>query len=81
MLLDLVSEWTGMMQASAAKSKMAEIKEQIGETCFAWSGPIEKGGAAYFRVQGPTVIIEVRAAKAGRRCDQTYPHHLSGCYK
>ncbi len=65
MLLDLVSEWTGMMQASAAKSKMAEIKEQIGETWFAWSGPIEKGGAAYFRVQGPTVIIEYAPQKLG----------------
>lgn len=37
---------------------MAAIKEKIGETYFAWSGPTEKGKAVYFRVQGPAVVIE-----------------------
>ena len=44
------------MQALAAR--MAAIKEKIGETYFAWSGPTEKGKAVYFRVQGPAVVIE-----------------------
>ena len=37
---------------------MDEIKKNVGETWFAWSGPIEKGSAAYFRIQGPTLVIE-----------------------
>ncbi len=28
------------------------------ETYFAWSGPTTNGSAAYFRIQGPTLVIE-----------------------
>jgi hypothetical protein len=58
MLLDLANEWTGIMHEAAAKAKMVEMKQHIAETWFAWSGPTEKGRAAYFRIQGPPVIIE-----------------------
>jgi hypothetical protein len=37
---------------------MAEIKSTITDTYFAWSGPTKDGSAAYFRVQGPTLVIE-----------------------
>ena len=39
MLLDLISEWAGIVHDSAAAAAMAEIKAGIGETWFAWSGP------------------------------------------
>jgi hypothetical protein len=65
MLLDLASEWTGLMHEAAAKAKMEEIQKNIAETWFAWSGPTEKGGAAYFRIQGPTVFIEYAPQRLG----------------
>jgi hypothetical protein len=65
MLLDLAGEWTGIMNEAAAKAKMDELKQHIAETWFAWSGPTEKGGAAYFRVQGPTVVIEYAPQRLG----------------
>jgi hypothetical protein len=65
MLLDLAGEWTGMMNESAAKAKMAELKQHVAETWFAWSGPTEKGKAAYFRIQGPTVFIEYAPQRLG----------------
>ena len=65
MLLDLASEWTGIMHDALAKAKMDEIKKNIAETWFAWSGPTEKGAAAYFRIQGPTVIIEYAPQRLG----------------
>lgn len=65
MLLDLASEWTGIMHDAVAKAKMDELKKNIAETWFAWSGPTEKGSAAYFRVQGPTVIIEYAPQRMG----------------
>jgi hypothetical protein len=65
MLLDLASEWTGIMHEAAARAKMDEMKKNIAETWFAWSGPTEKGSAAYFRVQGPTVIIEYAPQRLG----------------
>jgi hypothetical protein len=58
MLLDVIGAWVNIAEPDAARSRMAEIRDQIGETYFAWSGPTEKGSAAYFRVQGPSVVIE-----------------------
>ena len=65
MLLDLAAEWTGIQSESVAKTKLDEIKNNLAETWFAWSGPTEKGSAAYFRIQGPTVIIEYAPQKLG----------------
>jgi len=62
MLLDLISEWAGIVHESAAAARMAEIKAGIAETWFAWSGPTTaapgKNGTAYYRVQGPALVIE-----------------------
>ena len=65
MLLDLASEWTGILHEGVRKAKMAEMRKNISETWFAWSGPTEKGSAAYFRIQGPTVIIEYAPQRLG----------------
>jgi hypothetical protein len=61
----LASEWTGIMHEAAAKAKLAELRQHLTETWFAWSGPTEKGSAAYFRIQGPTVIIEYAPQRLG----------------
>ncbi len=65
MLLDLAGEWTGLMQEAVAKVKMDEMRKNIAETWFAWSGPTEKGSAAYFRIQGPTAVIEYAPQRMG----------------
>jgi hypothetical protein len=58
MLLDLAHEWVGILNDEAAAVKMNEIKANLPETWFAWSGPTTQGSAAYFRIQGPTLLIE-----------------------
>ena len=58
MLLDLAHEWVGILNDEAANAKMAEIKANLPRTYFAWSGATKNGGLAYYRIQGPTVIIE-----------------------
>ena len=65
MLLDLASEWANIIHEDAAKARMAEIASTISDTWFAWSGPTESGSAAYFRVQGPTVVIEYAPQQMG----------------
>ncbi len=61
-LLDLISEWAGIVHDSAAAARMAEIKAGIAETWFAWSGPTtftpERNGVSYYRIQGPNLVIE-----------------------
>jgi len=58
MLLGLIDEWAGIMTEAFAGPRMAEIKSNLPQTWFAWSGPTTNGSAAYFRVQGPTIVIE-----------------------
>jgi hypothetical protein len=62
MLLDVISEWAGIIHESAAGARMAELKADINETWFAWSGPTTaapgKNISAYYRIQGPHLVIE-----------------------
>jgi hypothetical protein len=58
MLLDVAHEWVGILNNEAAAAKMAEIKANLPQTWFAWSGSTKNGGLAYYRIQGPTLVIE-----------------------
>jgi hypothetical protein len=62
MLLDVISEWAGIVHESAAAARMAQLKAEINDMWFAWSGPVmpaESGNiAAYYRIQGPHLVIE-----------------------
>jgi hypothetical protein len=44
---------------------MAEIKAKLADTWFAWSGPTTNGTAAYYRIQGPTLVIEYAPQQMG----------------
>src|SRR5208282_4512826 len=39
MLLEVIAEWAGIVHDSAAAARMAELRADINETFFAWSGP------------------------------------------
>jgi hypothetical protein len=58
MLIDLVREWAGIVTDAFAEPRMAEIRANLPQTYFAWSGATTNGSAAYFRIQGPTLVIE-----------------------
>jgi len=58
MLLELVRQWAGIMNDAFAEPRMAELRANLPQTYFAWSGPTTNGSAAYFRIQGPTLVIE-----------------------
>jgi hypothetical protein len=58
MLWDLVREWVGIMNDTFSEPRLAEIRAKLADTYFAWSGPTTNGSPAYFRVQGPTLVIE-----------------------
>ena len=58
LLLDIIREWAGIMNDAFAEPRMADIRTNLPQTYFAWSGPTTNGSAAYFRVQGPTLVIE-----------------------
>jgi hypothetical protein len=62
MLLDLISEWAGIVNDAYAAPRVAQIKAGLNDTYFAWSGPTShapgQNGSAYYRIQGPRVVIE-----------------------
>ncbi len=78
MLLELAHEWVGILNDEAAAEKMAEIKTNLPETWLAWSGPTTNGSAAYFRIQGPTLLIEYspQRVRGGSGIDPTHIHTI-----
>ncbi len=69
MLLDVIAEWAGIVHENAARVRMAELKAEINETWFAWSGPVTAPSgsniAAYYRIQGPHLVIEYAPQQMG----------------
>jgi hypothetical protein len=59
LLMQLVQVYTGQMSEDTAAERLAEIKKAgVDKISFAWAGPIEPGQRHYYRVQGPTFLIE-----------------------
>jgi len=69
MLLDVIAEWAGIIHESAAAARMAQLKADINETWFSWSGPVTgtpgKNITAYYRIQGPHLVIEYAPQNLG----------------
>jgi hypothetical protein len=59
LLMKVLDAYAGLMTEEIAADRMAKVKkagiENIG---FAWAGSIERGQKHYYRVQGPTFLIE-----------------------
>jgi Protein of unknown function (DUF3500) len=64
-LLDLIAERVGILDEDDATAKMTEVKANLEKTYFAWAGPTTLGSAAYFRVTGPTILIEYSPQSIG----------------
>jgi Protein of unknown function (DUF3500) len=62
MLLDLIAEWAGIANETSAHARMEQMKSDINETWFAWSGATTADAGAnitaYYRIQGPHLVIE-----------------------
>jgi len=58
MLLDVAHEWVGILNDAGAAARMSDIRANLSKTFFAWSGSTVNGQLAYYRIQGPTVVIE-----------------------
>ena len=58
MLLELIREWVDILEREAAAAKIGEVEAGLAETYFAWAGPTTNGKGAYFRIQGPALLIE-----------------------
>ncbi len=59
LLRKLIDVYTGYMAKDIAADRLARI-EKAGwdRVAFAWAGPVKRGQKHYYRVQGPTFLIE-----------------------
>jgi hypothetical protein len=59
LLTKLIDVYTGYMSDDIAADRLMRI-ERAGwdRVTFAWAGPLERGQKHYYRVQGPTFLIE-----------------------
>ena len=69
MMLDLISEWSGIVHESAAAARLQELRAGLSDTWFAWSGPTTaepgRNVTAYYRIQGPNLVIEYAPQRLG----------------
>jgi hypothetical protein len=59
LLMKLIEGYTGVMTADIASERMAKLqKAGLENVGFAWAGETERGKKHYYRVQGPTFLVE-----------------------
>ena len=59
LLMKVIDSYAGLMAPDIAADRLAKIKiAGVENMTFAWAGSIERGQKHYYRVQGPTFLIE-----------------------
>ena len=60
LLLDLIAEWSGILNDHYAAPRLAQLRSDLSDTWFAWSGPTNATPGtnitAYYRIQGPHLV-------------------------
>jgi hypothetical protein len=59
LLLKVIESYTAQMAEDIGAERLAKIRQAgLEKVTFAWAGPLETGKQHYYRVQGPTFLIE-----------------------
>jgi hypothetical protein len=80
-LLRLIGRYTGLANDEDGAERTAQIQATLDETYFVWYGPTTPGTAVYFRVTGPTLVIEYAAQGPGGGGGVRAPSHIHGIYR
>lgn len=72
LLLGLVQTYILDMEDTHAALRMAEIEAGVDDLHFAWMGPSSFGSEIYFRIYGPTVLIELDHAGGNNHIHSVY---------
>ena len=59
LLMKLLDVYTGKMAADIAEDRLARVRKAgVEKIVFAWAGDTERGKKHYYRIQGPTFLVE-----------------------
>lgn len=73
----LIGHYTGLVNDEDAAVRMAEIQSTLDQTYLAWYGPTAAGSASYFRITGPTIVVEYSPQSMGGNA----ANHIHGIYR
>ena len=59
LLLAAMEEWVNLQPKENALARMGRLAKELDETYFLWMGPADGSDDNYFRIQGPSVVIEL----------------------
>jgi Protein of unknown function (DUF3500) len=54
----LLATYTGRIRPGHAEIRYAEVKRHLGETHFAWVGPVDDTSPFYYRILSPVILVE-----------------------
>ena len=57
-LLEVISVYVTRMRSDHARLKLEEVEAHLSDTWFAWAGLVDDHSPFYYRVYGPTILIE-----------------------
>lgn len=78
--LALIEARLNALNADDLAVKMTEVQKTLDQTYFAWYGPTAPEGAAYYRVTGPSVLIEF-SPQADRGGGGDVTNHAHNMYR
>ncbi len=58
LLLSLIQEYASTQPPAVAQARLGRVKDELAKIKFAWMGGREKGQGHYYRIQGPSFLIE-----------------------
>jgi hypothetical protein len=64
-IMEIIQERVNLLNQEDAKERLDEIRSEIDETYFLWSGPIGANEAAYYRVHGKSFFLEFAPQRMG----------------
>jgi hypothetical protein len=74
-LMSLIEEYVGNLPEDLANVRMEGVKKAgLDKVTFAWAGGTDKGQGHYYRVQGPTFLIEYD-------CTQDNGNHIHSVWR
>ena len=79
-LLGVIEARLGMLNADTHAQVITAIRKDLDKTWFGWWGPTDQLGVAYFRVTGPTLVIEFSPQGPDERFP-LYADHAHNMYR
>lgn len=75
-LMQLISCYVNALPSHASKKRMLQLRSQLDQMHFSWSGPTAHKSDVSYHIQGPSLIIEYACQSGGNPLD-----HIHAMYR